>query len=1026
MAATAPVLAIVLCRDESPVDALEVLRHQEIRPRRVIAVGRGEELAAARADGLVDEVLDAGTGTAAVRRAAERATGEEWLWLLPAGTAPEPGCLAALLAVAARDPDAAAIGPLVLDRDDPRLVVAAGLSTDSSGNRRSGGDLSEVDPALLGAAPGITEVLAVPAAGALLRREVVERLGGLDPELPLRGADLDLGWRLNLAGHAVVCASTARVRAPRPEPASADRAAGVRTFLVGTARWSALLGAPRLAWLALLRLVGFALLRRWTEARTEASVLTALLRGRLGITAARARRAEVLPSRHDVRGLRTGRPERLRTALRRRVAALVRARVAQDPAWGDPVPVPDEPPGGGGAEPVRRRGRRGGGPVVVTAGIGDVPSPVQRRPELLAVPVDGRRLLRALVLTPPLLLTAALLVFAVVAGGVLAEAGRFSTELHGGRLLPVADLGTTWGDYLAAWHPAAGGTAAPASPSLLVLALFGSVLGGPAVVVAGLFGLGVVLAGLTAYAATRALPVSRTRRALVAAAYALLPAVALSAVQGRLDVLVVHVLVPPVLAGIAAAAGPSPDRSWLATACLTALGLAGIGAFVPLLHLVLVALAVLGFVAVPAAPGHARRRAAGLAALVLLPVACLLPWPLQWVRHPELLLHGTGAPLPAAPAGPWLLALSPDGTPLALAGVLLVVGALGALLLAPSRRMLPGVVVLVAGWAAAVLVGTWTAAPIGGGPSGPGWAGAPLVLAAAGCCWMLLGTGRLRSGLFSARVGRRALPVAACLTAAGLLGLAASGALVGVDGPLRARSTPVDPALAAELREPGRLLDLGEPARLPGGARPRFGDADLAPVPSAARWRDRVRADLRSGDPERVRGALASAAARGVSHVATDDPRLVSAAGSLATERGRLPDGRVVLRLLFPSSPVSLLGPDLARQARTEPAPAPRARPLPVDAAPPAVAVRVTPGGVGRTLVLGVPQEPGWWATVDGRAAPLATAWGDQVAVPLPERAAEVRVGYTEAPRTALLIAQAAAILFTAVAALPGRVTARR
>jgi hypothetical protein len=72
-------------------------------------------------------------------------------------------------------------------------------------------------------------------------------------------------------------------------------------------------------------------------------------------------------------------------------------------------------------------------------------------------------------------------------------------------------------------------------------------------------------------------------------------------------------------------------------------------------------------------------------------------------------------------------------------------------------------------------------------------------------------------------------------------------------------------------------------------------------------------------------------------------------------------------------------------------------------------------------LLLGTENEAGWHAEIDGRSAPLATAWGHQVAVPLPEHSTEVRVSYTELPRTTLLVVQAAAILFTLIGALPTR-----
>ena len=118
---------------------------------------------------------------------------------------------------------------------------------------------------------------------------------------------------------------------------------------------------------------------------------------------------------------------------------------------------------------------------------------------------------------------------------------------------------------------------------------------------------------------------------------------------------------------------------------------------------------------------------------------------------------------------------------------------------------------------------------------------------------------------------------------------------------------------------------------------------------------------------------------------------------------------------------MQLLGPDLARQARLGGTPSPQARPLRVPAELPEVAVRVSEGGEGRVLLLAAEHEPGWHAEIDGKEAPLAEAWGHQVAVPVPAAAGEVRIGYGDASRTALLVLQAAAVLFTAIGALPSR-----
>ncbi|GAA2339285.1 hypothetical protein GCM10009854_14680 [Saccharopolyspora halophila] len=644
--------------------------------------------------------------------------------------------------------------------------------------------------------------------------------------------------------------------------------------------------------------------------------------------------------------------------------------------------------------PVRRRVQRTRS---------DRPKPTPREPD--SEP-RARRDLRGEVVPPALLVLA----LAIFAAGNAWFAGRFGTNLVGGRLHPVADLGTTWSDYLGSWRPVAGGTGAMAPPSLAVLALLGSVLGGPAVVVWILLLFGVPLAGLSAYLASRAITGAPLRRVLVAA-YALVPVASLAAGQGRLDVVVAHVLVPPLLSGIAAVIRRS-DGQWLGTACLTALGLATLGAFAPLVQLALIVLALLGYVLVPGSSQlRGRRRAAGLVALVLLSVACLLPWPVTWLRHPELLLHGLGARVIEDPATVLISALSPDGSLAGLPGGLLVLAAVVALVVCWRRRMLLGAGVATFGWALAAIVGTVSAEPMIGGAASPGWTGGPLILVAAGCAWILL----------SARVPAVPAKIAAPVLGVALAALAAGSAFALNTGPLR---------VAADTEQTGTeqtgtrlLLDPGpQPARLVTGNGPRFGDDALAPAGEAASWLARVDADLRSGDRDRVRGALAAVAARGSGRIiAPADSRLADLGAGLVAEEGRLPDGRRALRLLLPSAPVNLVGPDLARRAQTEAGPSPEARPLPVAASLPDFTVRVSAGGVGRALVLGAENEPGWYARIDGREVPLATAWNHQVAVQLPDRPAEVQVGYTELPRTTLLVVQAAVVLFTLVASIPGR-----
>ncbi|HEY0639189.1 MAG TPA: glycosyltransferase family 2 protein, partial [Pseudonocardiaceae bacterium] len=226
---TAPVLTVLVCHDGAAwlPDVLAALGALATRPRYVLAVDTGSTdetpaLLAAALDGrLLDGVLTlpAGTGFGdAVRHAVERAEDRwgdpgSWVWLLHDDSAPAPDCLDVLLGAAGASPSVALLGPLCLDWDDPRLVVEAGLSTDAAGHRQTGLGAAELDPGLLGGGLAQnTEVLAVGSAGALVRRDVWNALGGFDPAMPLLRDDLDLGWRANRADHLVLVVPAARIR----------------------------------------------------------------------------------------------------------------------------------------------------------------------------------------------------------------------------------------------------------------------------------------------------------------------------------------------------------------------------------------------------------------------------------------------------------------------------------------------------------------------------------------------------------------------------------------------------------------------------------------------------------------------------------------------------------------------------------------------------------------------------------------------------------------------------------------------
>ena len=171
------------------------------------------------------------------------------------------------------------------------------------------------------------------------------------------------------------------------------------------------------------------------------------------------------------------------------------------------------------------------------------------------------------------------------------------------------------------WRPGTRSRAAPAAPAPATLAVLGSLgtvlspLGGPHAAVAVLLLGDAPLAGLLAYAGHP--PAARAPRGCAPwspPATRCCPPATAAVAQGRLDVVVVHLLLPPVLAGVVAAArtGASATRGcprWRPVA----IGLAVIGAFAPAgARCWCSSCALVGFVVVPGRHGDGRARVAAL------------------------------------------------------------------------------------------------------------------------------------------------------------------------------------------------------------------------------------------------------------------------------------------------------------------------------------------------------------------------------------------------------------------------------
>jgi len=153
---------------------------------------------------------DAGFGEAIARGVEQlpaKADGvEDWLWILHDDCLLHPHALEALLDALTDRPNVVMAGPKLLGWHDKTHLLEVGISIASNGARWTGLEPAEYDQ---GQRDGVTEALSVSTAGALIRRDVFEELGGFDRNLELFRDDVDFGWRVRVAGHSVIAVSEA-------------------------------------------------------------------------------------------------------------------------------------------------------------------------------------------------------------------------------------------------------------------------------------------------------------------------------------------------------------------------------------------------------------------------------------------------------------------------------------------------------------------------------------------------------------------------------------------------------------------------------------------------------------------------------------------------------------------------------------------------------------------------------------------------------------------------------------------------
>ncbi|TBN55980.1 glycosyltransferase family 2 protein [Glaciihabitans arcticus] len=617
-----------------------------------------------------------------LKAAAPTDSNDDWLWLLGHDNAPAPRALAALLGAVEIAPSVAVAGPKLMRWDAPDTISSYGESITGLGTTV---DLvsNELDQAQHDRR---SDLLAVAAAGMLVRRRVWNELAGFDPALPHVDAALDFCVRVRLAGHRIVGVPAAHVASAGAPDLFGSRSDVSKSATARHARAAQLhrrlVYAPGAAvplhWLTLLPLA---------ITRSIAHLLTknpAAIGGEFSAAFAALFGAGVAPARRNLRRTRTL-------------------------GWGaiTPLRMP-------AAEARELR--------------------VNRR-EALAVAEEGEALRpRAGFLSGGgAWITLALAAVGVVMFGPYLNA----TSLTGGGLLPLsATVSDLWTNVTYGWHEIAGGFTGAADPFAWVLAVLGSLtFWAPSLSVVALYLVALPLAGLAAWWCAARITERAWAPAVAAIAWALAPPFLAGLMDGRLGAVIAHLLLPWFVLALLGS-----TRRW-SSAGAAALLFAAIVASAPILAPAMV----LGWIAWAAAHTTSIPR---LFAVPLPAVLLFVPLVVQQVArgNPLAILADPGVSVLSGSTVGWQLALgAPAGqlngwaglgallglpslvAPIAVAVLLLPLAGLAglALFLPGLRRSIPSLAVALVGFVTAVF-STHLSVAFAGSDSVTVWAGSGL------------------------------------------------------------------------------------------------------------------------------------------------------------------------------------------------------------------------------------------------------------------------------------------------------------
>lgn len=469
---------------------------------------------------------DAGFGDA-VYRAVEKfpkSNNErnEWIWVIHDDCAPKSDALEKLLAQLIDRPNVAMAGPKLLGWHDRSHLLEVGVSITNNGARWTGMESHEYDQ---GQHDGVRDVLSVSTAGALIRRDVFEELGGYDPQLALFRDDVDFGWRVRMAGHSVIVVTDSvafHAQAAASERRSVDVEGAFlhRPLLLDRRNSAYVLLANSSAWLlpwlilqliagAAARSIGYLIAKLPGYASDEILAIASLVFRPAILRAARKERrihrllpprviADFIPPRFTQ--YRNGLNNFLES-IRNRIFAKLPTDNDFDEEFNDEA---------------------------------DLLTPVK-------VVYWGSVLKR-----PQVILGISLFIFIL-----LSSRSRFGSLIGGALATTPHGTSSLWRSYVESWHQVGMGSSAPTPPWVALLSLLSILFfGKPAVLITSLIFLAPALMAISAYKFLKLVTTNAWLRVSASMLYAISPVAIASINTGRLGTLILLILLPWIVSSI--------------------------------------------------------------------------------------------------------------------------------------------------------------------------------------------------------------------------------------------------------------------------------------------------------------------------------------------------------------------------------------------------------------------------------------------------------------------------------------------